>query len=164
MQPSTSEEDAEDPNVEDAWENNSIGGWPDLRATERVCHSLFENPPSVLSSPCLVKAALSIAAMPSSIEHIPEKQELHFWGAGWRRLGGRRERRRSAEGQLSAAACCLPDCLPLCSALSQVGSEPVDAAALDEAAGVGMEVGPDQIRAAVAQCVQDNEATLREER
>ena len=46
----------------------------------------------------------------------------------------------------------------------QVGSEAVDAAALDEAAGVGVEVGPDQIRAAVAQCVQDNEATLREER
>ena len=46
----------------------------------------------------------------------------------------------------------------------QVGSEAIDAAALDEAAGVGVEVGPDQIRAAVAQCVQDNEATLREER
>ena len=52
-----------------------------------------------------------------------------------------------------------------CSAVPpQVGSEAIDAAALDEAAGVGVEVGPDQIRAAVAQCVQDNEATLREER
>ena len=51
-----------------------------------------------------------------------------------------------------------------CAAPPQVGSEAIDAAALDEAAGVGVEVGPDQIRAAVAQCVQDNEATLREER
>ncbi len=46
----------------------------------------------------------------------------------------------------------------------QVGSEPIDVAKFEEAAGVGVEVTPDQIKAAVAACVQENEAKLKEER
>jgi hypothetical protein len=48
--------------------------------------------------------------------------------------------------------------------LAQVGSEPIDVATFEEAAGVGVEVGPDQIQAAVAACIQENEEKLREER
>lgn len=46
----------------------------------------------------------------------------------------------------------------------QVGSEAIDVAAFEQAAGVGVEVGPEQIKAAVAACIQENEAKLREER
>jgi len=45
-----------------------------------------------------------------------------------------------------------------------VGGEPIDVAAFQEAAGVGVEVGPDHVKAAVAACVQENEAKLKEER
>ncbi|KAL4447374.1 hypothetical protein ABPG77_007407 [Micractinium sp. CCAP 211/92] len=48
--------------------------------------------------------------------------------------------------------------------LGKVGSEPIDVAKFEEAAGVGVEVTPDQIKAAVAACVQENEAKLKEER
>ena len=45
-----------------------------------------------------------------------------------------------------------------------MGGEPLVDAEFEEAAGVGVEVGPEQLRAAVAACVADSEATLREER
>lgn len=48
--------------------------------------------------------------------------------------------------------------------LPQVGSEPINVAALEEAAGVGVEVGPQQIQEVVAACVKENEAKLKEER
>lgn len=48
--------------------------------------------------------------------------------------------------------------------MPQVGSEPIDVAAFEQAAGVGVEVGPEQIKEAVAACVQENEAKLKEER
>ena len=48
--------------------------------------------------------------------------------------------------------------------LLQVGSEPIDVAAFEEAAGVGVEVGPEQVKEAVAACVRENEEKLREER
>ena len=47
---------------------------------------------------------------------------------------------------------------------AQVGSEAIDVAAFEEAAGVGVEVGPEQVKAAVAACVAASEAQLREER
>lgn len=53
---------------------------------------------------------------------------------------------------------------PLALPAPQLGGEPLDAAKFQEAAGVGVEVGPDQIAAAVAACVAENEAKLQEER
>lgn len=49
-------------------------------------------------------------------------------------------------------------------ARAQVGSEPINTAKFEEAAGVGVEVGPDQIAAAVAGCVAENKEKLLEER
>ena len=48
--------------------------------------------------------------------------------------------------------------------LGKVGSEAIDAAELEEAAGVGVEVTPEQITEAVAEVVMENEERLREER
>ncbi|PRW56443.1 glutamine--tRNA ligase [Chlorella sorokiniana] len=48
--------------------------------------------------------------------------------------------------------------------LGKVGSEPIDVAAFEQAAGVGVEVGPEQIKEAVAACIKENEAKLKEER
>lgn len=50
------------------------------------------------------------------------------------------------------------------SPLPQLGGEPLDASKFEEAAGVGVEVGPEQVAAAVAGCVKENEEKLREER
>mmetsp|Transcript_551 Transcript_551/g.1641 ORF Transcript_551/g.1641 Transcript_551/m.1641 type:complete len:812 (+) Transcript_551:162-2597(+) len=46
--------------------------------------------------------------------------------------------------------------------LSAVAAGPLDAAAFEEAAGVGVEVTPEQVAAAVAEVVTANEAALRE--
>ncbi|GAB4821823.1 hypothetical protein N2152v2_008869 [Parachlorella kessleri] len=48
--------------------------------------------------------------------------------------------------------------------LGKVGSEAIDAAELEEAAGVGVEVTSEQITAAVAEVVKENEERLKEER
>ncbi|KAL6782008.1 TSQ1 [Auxenochlorella protothecoides x Auxenochlorella symbiontica] len=48
--------------------------------------------------------------------------------------------------------------------LAQTGSEPLDAGALDEAAGVGVVVTPDQISAAVASTLAQHAQRLQEER
>ena len=82
MQPLPSEEDAGPPEVGDATENRSVGGWPDERATEQVCHSLFENPASFLSSPCLVKGGASIAAVWRSITRKQGAAKLYFFQGG----------------------------------------------------------------------------------
>lgn len=49
-------------------------------------------------------------------------------------------------------------------ATPQVGSEPIDVAEFEEAAGVGVEVTAEQVQAAVAACVQEHRAKLEEER
>ncbi len=48
--------------------------------------------------------------------------------------------------------------------LTKIGSEPVDVKALEEAAGVGVVVTPEQISAAVADVIAQNEAQLQERR
>lgn len=45
-----------------------------------------------------------------------------------------------------------------------MGAGPLDAAAFEEAAGVGVEVTQEQVAAAVAEVVTANEAALREQR
>eukprot|EP00884_Botryococcus_braunii_P000839 jgi/Botrbrau1/10756/Bobra.180_2s0021.1 len=51
-----------------------------------------------------------------------------------------------------------------CAYLSQLGGEALDVAALEEAAGVGIQVTPEQVREAVALVVKKEEARLLEER
>lgn len=48
--------------------------------------------------------------------------------------------------------------------MSARGSEPVDVAAFDEAAGVGVEVSPQQVSAAVAEVVESSKPALIEQR
>lgn len=48
--------------------------------------------------------------------------------------------------------------------MSACGSEPVDVAAFEEAAGVGVDVSPQQVSAAVAEVVETNKPALIEQR
>lgn len=48
--------------------------------------------------------------------------------------------------------------------LKKVGSEPVDKAAFEEAAGVGIVISPEQITAAVADAINSKKEQLVEER
>ena len=64
------------------------------------------------------------------------------------------EARAQANNQLDAAL----------EHLSALGSEPLDAPAFEEAAGVGVEVSPQEVAAAVGAVVSANEAVLQEKR